>query len=142
MDNGTLIPDPLGNFITTTLDKNGVPNATANRVTDVTADNIGSGNGEEETTLAVNQLPDHKHDMRGTTSTGDKGNQYYGIRNSSDAITDVDAVPHTTNGPDSLANGQYLTNSGGVESATLGQPVNKMNPYLTINYIIFTGTYA
>jgi microcystin-dependent protein len=142
MDNGTLIPDPLGNFITTTLDKNGVPNATANRVTDVTADNIGSGNGEEETTLAVNQLPDHKHDMRGTTSTGDKGNQYYGIRNSSDAITDVDAVPHTTNGPDSLANGQYLTNSGGVASATLGQPVNKMNPYLTINYIIFTGTYA
>jgi len=109
--------------------------------TDVTADNIGSGNGEEETTLNLSQLPDHKHDMRGTTSTGSKGNQYYAIRNTADAITDVDAVPHTTNGPDSLANGQYLTNSGGVDSPSLGQPVNKMNPYLTINYIIFSGTY-
>lgn len=141
MDNGTLVPDPLGNFITTTLDKNGSPSATANRVTDVTADNIGAGNGEEEVSLTISQLPDHKHDMRGTTSTGAKGNQFYGIRNTADPITDIDAVPHTTNGPDSLANGQYLTNSGGVDSPTLGQPVNKMNPYLTINYIIFTGTY-
>lgn len=141
MDNGTLVPDGSGNYITTTLDKNGVPSSTANRVTDVTADNIGAGSGAEEVSLSVSQLPEHKHDMRGTTSTGDKGNQFYGIRNTSDPITDIDAVPHTTNGPDSLANGQYLTNSGGVDSPTLGQPVNKMNPYLTINYIIFTGTY-
>ena len=141
MDNGTLVPTPLGTFVSTTLDKNGNPGSTANRVTDVTADNIGSGNGNEETTLTVSQLPDHKHDLRGTTSTGDKGNQYYAIRNTPDPITDIDAVPHTTNGPDSLANGQYLTNSGGIASPTIGQPVNKMNPYLTINHIIFTGTY-
>ena len=142
MNNGTLVPDGLGNFISTTQDKNGTASATANRVTAVTADVIGSGNGDEEEILTVNQLPDHKHDLRGTTSTGSKGNQYYAIRNTPDAITDVDAVPHTTNGPDSLANGQYLTNSGGVDSPTLGQPVNKMNPYLTINYIIFSGTYV
>jgi microcystin-dependent protein len=142
MNNGTLVPDGLGNFISTTQDKDGAASATANRVTDVTADVVGVGNGSEELLLNLNQLPEHKHDLRGTTSTGDKGNQYYAIRNTPDAITDVDAVPHTTNGPDSLANGQYLTNSGGVDSPTLGQPVNKMNPYLTINYIIFTGTYV
>lgn len=142
MDNGTLVPTSGGPFISTILDKDGNPGTTANRVTDVTADNVGSGNGEEEVSLSVSQLPEHKHDLRGTTASGDKGSQYYAIRNTPDPITDIDVVPHTTNGPDSLANGQFLTNSGGVASPTLGQPVNKMNPYLTINYIIFTGTYA
>lgn len=136
MNNGTLVPDKNNttSYISTIT-------ATADRVTDVQADNIGLGNGSEQTSLSVDQLPDHKHDLRGTTSTGGKGLQYYAFRNSSDPITDVDVVPHTTNGPDNAGNGQYLTNSGGVDNATLGNPVNKMNPYLTINYIIFTGTY-
>lgn len=142
MDNGTLVPTSGGSFVSSIIDKDGNPGTTANRVTDITADNIGSGSGQEETILNVNQLPDHKHDLRGTTASGTKGNQYYAIRNSPDPITDIDAVPHTTNGPDAPANGQYLTNSGGIDNPTLGQPVNKMNPYLTINYIIFTGTYV
>lgn len=142
MDNGTLVPTPGGSFVSSIIDKDGNPGTTANRVTDITADNIGSGSGQEETTLSVSQLPDHKHDLRGTTASGTKGNQYYATRNSPDPITDIDAVPHTTNGPDAPANGQYLTNSGGIDNPTLGQPVNKMNPYLTINYIIFTGTYV
>jgi len=142
MDNGTLVPTPGGPFVSSIRDKDGNPGTTANRVTDITADNIGAGSGQEETTLSVSQLPDHKHDLRGTTASGTKGNQYYATRNSPDPITDIDAVPHTTNGPDAPANGQYLTNSGGIDNPTLGQPVNKMNPYLTINYIIFTGTYV
>jgi len=142
MNNGTLVPTSGGSFVSSIIDKDGNPGTTANRVTDITADNIGAGSGQEEVTLSVTQLPDHKHDLRGTTASGTKGNQYYATRNSPDPITDVDAVPHTTNGPDAPANGQYLTNSGGVDNATLGQPVNKMNPYLTINYIIFTGTYV
>jgi len=142
MDNGTLVPTPGGSFVSSIIDKDGNPGTTANRVTDITADNIGAGSGQEETTLSVSQLPDHKHDLRGTTASGTKGNQYYATRNSPDPITDIDAVPHTTNGPDAPANGQYLTNSGGIDNPTLGQPVNKMNPYLTINYIIFTGTYV
>ena len=143
MNNGTLVPDNGGVFITTTRDKNDVFSSTANRVTDVVADILGAGSGAEEISLAVNQLPDHKHDMRGTAPDGSKGNQYYGIRNSPDGITDIDVVSHTTNGPDSPANGQYLTNSGGMIGATASpQPVNKMNPFLTINYIIFTGTYS
>ena len=136
MTNGTLVPDKTSpsTYITTI-------SATADRVTDVTADSIGLGNGLEDMMLEITQLPDHKHDLRGTTASGDKGSQYYAIRNTSDAISDVDVVPHTTNGPDSLGNGQYLTNSGGVDSATLGSAINLMNPYLTLNYIIFTGTY-
>lgn len=137
MNNGTLVPavsNPT-NYVTTIA-------SNADRVTDIQADNIGLGNGSEQVSLSVDQLPEHKHDLRGTTSTGDKGLQYYAMRNSSDPITDVDVVAHTTNGPDSAGNGQFLTNSGGVDSPTLGNPINKMNPYLTLNYIIFTGTYA
>lgn len=141
MINGLTVPLKAGGFGSTTIDKNGNPSSTANRVTDVTADSIGAGNGQEEYTLNITNLPDHKHDLRGTTGTGDKGNQYYAIRNSADPLTDIDAVPHTTNGPDAAGNGQYLTNSGGVDSLSLGVPVNLMNPYQTINYIIYTGKF-
>jgi microcystin-dependent protein len=142
MINGNQVPLVAGGTGPTTIDKDGNLSTTADRVTDVTADEIGAGSGLEETVVDVTQLPDHKHDLRGTTSTGDKGNQYYALRNSADPITDIDAVPHTTNGPDSAGTGQYLTNSGGVDSAQTGQALNIMNPYLTINYIIYTGKFA
>ena len=142
MINGNQVPLVAGGTGPTTIDKDGNLSTTADRVTDVTADEIGASNGIEETVVDVTQLPEHKHDLRGTTSTGDKGNQYYALRNSADPITDIDAVPHTTNGPDAAGNGQYLTNSGGVDSAQTGQALNIMNPYLTINYIIYTGKFA
>lgn len=142
MINGQLVPLQAGGVGSTSIDKNGNPSVVANRVTDVTADNVGSGNGLEERALSTQNLPDHKHDLRGTTVTGTKGNQYYAIRNSADPITDVDVIPHTTNGPSAAGTGQFLTNSGGVDSAILGNPVNLMNPYLTVNYIIFTGSYS
>ena len=142
MNNGTYVPLAAGGFGTTTRDKNGNLSATADRVTDVTADSVGAGTGSEETSLTTDQLPDHKHDLRGTTNTGLKGNQYYATRNSPDPITDVDAVPHTTNGPTAAGSGQFLTNSGGVDSAQLGNTVNLMNPYQTISYIIYTGKFV
>ena len=142
MINGLLVPLAAGGTGTTTVDKNGNPSAVANRVTDVTADTVGAGNGVEEYGLTVSDLPEHKHDLRGTTSTGGKGSQYYAIRNSADPISDVDVVPHTTNGPDAAGTGQFLTNSGGVDAPILGTPVNLMNPYLTVNYIIFTGSFG
>jgi microcystin-dependent protein len=142
MINGLLVPLAAGGTGTTTVDKNGNPSAVANRVTDVTADTVGAGNGVEEYGLTVSDLPEHKHDLRGTTSTGGKGSQYYAIRNSADPISDVDVVPHTTNGPDAAGTGQFLTNSGGVDAPVLGTPVNLMNPYLTVNYIIFTGSFG
>jgi microcystin-dependent protein len=113
----------------------------AGRVTSIEADNVGSGTGNEDIALTVEQLPEHKHDLRGTTPTGDKGQQYFAFRNTSDPTGDVDAVEHTTLGPSVLNTGKYLLNSGGINSAITGSPVQLMNPYLTINYIIFTGKY-
>jgi microcystin-dependent protein len=134
MNNGTSVPSIIDGSLITTIDP------AADRVTDVTADTVGLSNGNEEKDIGVTNLPDHKHDLKGTDTAGGKGDQYYAIRNSPDPITDVDAVPHTGNGPDAAGTGQYLTNSGGVQTTgSLGIPVNIMNPYLTINYIIFTG---
>ena len=43
-------------------------------------------------------------------------------------------------GPTATNGGQYLPNSGGIESdSAVGQPLNLMNPHLIINYIIYTG---
>jgi len=79
--------------------------------------------------------------MRGLTSTGEKGQQYYAIRNSSDPAGDVNTVSHTTKGPSLPNEGQFLPNSGGVNNALLGEAVSLMNPYISLNYIIYTGKF-
>ena len=126
-----------------TYDNDGVtPSTTANRVTDITADLIGLSKGSESLTINLSNLPEHKHDMRGTAQNGTKGNQFYAIRDTSEDITDRDAQAYTRNGPDALNRGQFLPNSGGIQApigTNFSTPITLMNPYLTINYIIFTG---
>jgi microcystin-dependent protein len=124
----------------TTVDVDDNSSLTANRVTDVTADTIGEGNGVEERAIATSNLPEHQHDMKGAAGT-----QFYAIRDntSSEIIPDIDAVDHTTNGGSISGNAKFLPNSGGILGATSTDvPLNVMNPYLTINYIIFTGRIA
>jgi microcystin-dependent protein len=105
----------------------------ANRVTDVTADTVGMSSGTEETTLDVSNLPEHSHNLQGNA-----GGQYYAFRNAPGAPDDTNAFSGL--GATAAATGQYLNNSGPIDTAgTVGVPFNTMNPYLTINYIIFTG---
>lgn len=113
----------------------------ANRVNDIAAKQIGSSNGQEDIILDISQLPEHQHDMRAKTSSGAKSQQYYAIRNSSDPAGDANSVSHTTKGPTALNECQFLPNSGGVDFPITDAPVNLMNPYLSINYIIFTGKF-
>jgi microcystin-dependent protein len=138
--------DGMQNAGATTYDKDGVTEAfTAGRVTDVTALTVGLGKGNESLTIDLENLPDHKHDLRATTQNGTKGNQFYAIRDTSEAITDADVVQYTGNGPDAAGRGQFLPNSGGIQAAigtNFSTPIDLMNPYLTINYIIFTGRIA
>lgn len=102
---------------------------TADRVTDVTADNIGSSQGSQSVQIGVQNLPDHKHNLSSGTA------QYYagGLPG---ATGDGTAVPGL-NLPGS-GTGQGLSNSGSVIGTT-GNAMTVMNPYQTINYIIFTG---
>mgnify|MGYP006275112791 FL=1 len=125
MSNGLTVPSKDGSGTQITAG-----GGAANRVTDTTADIVGTGSGTQQVTLAVSNLPDHKHNLSSSAA------QYYapGIPN---AGSDPNAVPGL--GLPSSSTGSGLPNSGSVISGTTGAPVNIMNPYETINYIIFTG---
>jgi microcystin-dependent protein len=124
MSNGTTVPakdDP-----TIQIPAGG---GSANRVTDIVADTLGSGTGRESIILETKHLPEHKHDLRTASA------QYYAA-GLPGAGSDPAADPGLGN---ASGIGSGLRNSGNVISPTIGQPFNSMNPYLTINYIIFTG---
>lgn len=128
MDNGNTVPD-IGDP-TTLIDAGG---GNADRVTDVAADTLGSGSGASERALSLSNIPDHEHDMRANAGT-----QFYAFRNSSTAIPDTNFI--SGQGPTAPGTGQYLPTSGGIDTAgSLGVAFSIMNPYLTVNYIIYTG---
>jgi len=125
MDNGQRIPSKDDTSVL--IDAGG---GSANRVTDVTADIVGTGSGSQTVTLSINNLPDHKHNLSSTSA------QYYAAGLPS-GVSDTAAVPGL--GLPNSSTGSGLPNSGGIISSTLGSAVTIMNPYTTINYIIFTG---
>ena len=137
MNNGIQVPlAPAGvTFGTTTKDKDGNPGFTANRVTAVSADEIGLGNGSQDKEIAVANLPEHTHDL-----TGSNGTQFYAVTDDtsgSTTITDVDAVGRSVQMGSGFS--RMLVNAGQVEAPTVDVPLDVMNPYITINYIIYTG---
>lgn len=106
----------------------------------VTADyatGLGQIGGSEFETIAVENLPEHKHDMRsGNTGTGP---QFYAVRRGGDEL-ESDTVYFGLNPAESQISGQGLPNSGGILTDNdVGLPLNVMNPTLTLNYIIYTG---
>jgi microcystin-dependent protein len=110
----------------------------AGRVTNAFAQSIGGVSGAETVSITTTNLPEHRHSNRGLAN-----NQYFGVRNVPGEPDDGDAFP----GPGGQAAGQaqYLSNSGGVISDTTPHQqelLNIMNPYLAVNYIIFTGVTA
>lgn len=129
MDNARTVPDK---------DDPTVPvpagGGAANRVTDIVADTLGAGTGDsgsrEYVTLELKNIPDHKHNLN-------SGNAQYYAAGLPGAGSDSAADPGL--GMPSSSTGSGLRNSGNVIASQLGQPFNAMNPYLTINYIIFTG---
>jgi microcystin-dependent protein len=104
----------------------------ANRVTTPEADSLGLSSGAESRLVSQDQIPDHVHDMKGNDE-----NQYYGFRNVPGAPTDSDAI--SGEGSNITARGQYLLNSGGILSYTSQRALDVMNPFLALNYIIYTG---
>lgn len=139
--NSFALPDlrgrmPLG------LDNMGGPSV--NRVTDIAADAIGGNAGSEGATIDLENLPEHEHDMR-----GDSGTQYYATRVGSGPVLDDEAVPLTIE--PGAGGTQGYASSGGVKQPStvtdqlgnivprLGEELNVMNPFLALNYIIYTG---
>jgi microcystin-dependent protein len=97
------------------------------------ATELGNIGGAYNAALSISNLPEHEHDMKGSAGT-----QYY-------AINDQNSVPPDAGsfrgqGPDDGNDAQYLPSSGGIKTTgLLGQPFSVMNPFVAVNYIIYTG---
>lgn len=117
----------------------------AGRVSSTQARLLGGQGGLEAIFIARSELPEHKHDLRGTLSNGAKGSKYYAYLPEStvDGIPEIDAIAgQAPPGIDTF--GKFLTNSGGILTDS-GAPhvqtaANVMNPYISLNYIIYAGT--
>ena len=100
-----------------------VPNATL----------IGNVGGTSAHTLSIDQIPEHQHDLKDSV-----GNQYYAVRNATGPVPEPNVEESNLYFTSSA--GHFLKNSGGIDTAgSLGQTFDIINPYQTINYIIYTG---
>lgn len=124
------LPDLRGRF---PLGLSNMGGTDSQRITNNVATSVGNTGGDESVTIQKRNLPDHEHDM-----LGDAGNQYYAVRAGSDTPVDTDAIVLSL---DSGTGGTHgIPTTGGVLSNQLLQrPMDVLNPYLAVNYIIYTG---
>ena len=129
MDNAFTVPNNTGGFI----DAGG---GNVDRVSGTAPDNLGDSGGQSSNTLTVLNLPDHEHNMKGST-----GQQYFATRIDSAIPSDVGSF--SEKGPTTVGQSQYIPSSGGIKtSGALGQEFSVINPFLTLNYIIHSGPPA
>ena len=103
-------------------------------------DTIGQSQGNQSYAINTQNLPDHDHTLEGEES------QFYAISqkaqdpdNPGQLLTDPDGIPISIEAGASGYQGK--TTTGGIETGgALGSPLNVMNPYLALNYIIYAGT--
>jgi len=126
------LPDLRGRTIMGLDDMGGTA---ANRLTGVRGNELGNGGGLEEVTISTSQIPDHEHDLQ----VGDPGAkaQFYTIL---DQVKDSGSAAGTItyDAPTGNNLGQAATTSGSV-AGTTGQPLDIMNPFMSLNWIIYTG---
>ena len=124
------LPDLRGRF---PLGKDNMGGGSANVVTSAAADTMGSVEGQQNQTIAVTNLPEHEHDLRGPS-----GDQYYTIRDVSGTPNDAQGIQYDA--PTGSQAGQAYPTSGGVlTNNALGSAVDIMNPYMALNYIRYAG---
>jgi microcystin-dependent protein/cytoskeletal protein CcmA (bactofilin family) len=115
------------------LGKDNMGGTSANRVTATAADNVGGFGGDESKVIPVTNLPDHEHDLQGAA-----GAQYYAVRDVP-GIGAGETTAITYDAPTGSGQGSALPSSGGILSGSLGNAQDVMNPFTTVNYIIYTG---
>lgn len=110
--------------------------------TDATASVLGNSAGAEEKKLVTANLPTHKHYLQDTSDES-----FYAVNSLSATPSDPNVI--VANVSPTTTGGQGLPNTGNMIGATKNEldqfdpiAVNIMNPYLTINYIIFTGKFV
>jgi microcystin-dependent protein len=141
------LPDFRGRFALGLDNMNGAP---AGRVTNAAAGAVGGNAGTEAVRVRDVNLPEHDHNLEGPS-----GNQYYALREAAGEPSDNNAIKLTVE--PGLGGTQGLASSGGIAGGgatgsgdftnigteevpeLVGAPLDTMNPYLAVNYIIYTG---
>lgn len=125
------LPDLRGRTIMGLDDMGGTA---ANRISGVRGNELGNSGGVEEVSISTSNLPDHEHDLQ----VG--GTQFYTILDAAkDANSPAESI--TYDAPTGNNAGQAATTSGGV-AGTTGQAMDIMNPFMSLNWIIYTGNVA
>lgn len=131
MDNGGQIATPGGAIV----DAGG---GNVDRISGIEPDTLGGSGGAGQYALSISNLPEHEHDMQGSTNQ-----RYYATR--LDTTVPLDTGAFLGAGGTTPNRVQYLPSSGGIKLSAgevIGQPYPVVNPFLTINYIIRTGAPA
>ena len=114
------------------IDSNTLSIDSTSQATEATAGILGNTSGTPTKTLNVDNIPDHKH-----TLVDSLGNEYNTIANRTGTPEDPNAISEYGFALD--AQTQIYDRTGGmIGSTTPTTNFNIMNPYLTINYIIYT----
>jgi microcystin-dependent protein len=136
------VPDLRGRFPLGNLAMGGsAPSVTSpdNRTRGTNAQTLGAADGNDDVTISVDNLPEHQHDMKDPA-----GRQFFAVREAVGTGSKPVGVSDSkfVDGADDLS--EKLSNSGGIDIdsagvSSTGNPLDVINPYQTINYIIYTG---
>ena len=130
MDNADSIDSSSG-----LIDSNTLPINPQIQSTEGTAGVLGNVSGNPTKTLNVDNIPQHQHNLEDNL-----GNEYFVVANRSGVPEDPNASQEEGFAADKES--QIYDRTGGIYnrlSSTPTSPFNVMNPYMTINYIIYTG---
>ena len=103
----------------------------AGRVTGLRGSEIGNSAGTQDVTIGLTNLPEHEHDLVV------EGTQFYAILDAAKGA-ESPASSITYDAPTGSGQGQAVSTSGGVAGST-GTAIDTMNPFMSMNYIIYTG---
>ena len=122
------LPDMRGRTVMGLDDMGGTG---AGRITGLQGSELGNSGGQETVTIQNINLPDHEHDLVV------EGTQFYAILDAQKGVNSP-ASSIIFDAPTGQNAGQAVTTSGGV-SGTTGQAMETLSPFMSLNYIIYTG---
>lgn len=105
---------------------------------------LGAVDGSDEVSIELENLPEHEHDLK--SEFGQQFNAIRAVDGRAGDKPDDASLSTIQTGVDQLS--QTISKSGGVEIppgssfSEVGTPLDVMNPFQTINYIIYTGVVA
>lgn len=136
------VPDLRGRFPLGNLEMGGsAPSVTSpdTRTRGSNASTLGASDGSDDVTIGVDNLPEHQHDMKDPA-----GRQFFAVREAVGSGDKPLGVSDSkfVDGADDLS--ERLSNTGGIDIdsagvSSTGNALDIINPYQTINYIIYTG---